>query len=379
MAQGIGATINSLQERARLSSIGRFWSWWSSELKDLVPGHWRERLAGSVHRVYAIASGTGHQLFFDQTEAPLFELAAGDDAELNRQQIGELLKQQDVDDPEIVMLLPDGLVLKRSISMPLAAERELKQAIRYDLDRQTPFNPDDVFFDYRVIERKPDAGQMDIELVVVPKASLGPQLSALSQAGLGVHRIDVQPSSQQVSGVGYNLLPYDQRARRVNRRGRFHLMLGIIAVILLAIVMWQSLNLRRDALSAYEAAADEARQEARLVANMTTEFEDALEAARFLNTEREKRPPVLVLLNEITRVIPDDTYLQRLIVNGCEAQLQGLSSSSQKLIELVNKSELMDGALFRGPISVDPRTNRERFNLVATIECVGEEDEATTG
>ena len=294
MAQGIGATINSLQERARLSSLGRFWSWWSGELRELVPGRWQERLAGSVRRVFAISSGTGHQLYIDHSEAPLFELAAGNDAELNRQQIGELLKQQDVDDPEIVLLLPDNLVLKRSINMPLAAERELKQAIRFDLDRQTPFNPDEVFFDYQVMERKPDAGQMDIELVVVPKASLEPQLSALSQAGLGVHRIDLQPSSGRISGVGYNLLPYEQRARRANRRGRFHLMLGIIAVILLAIVMWQSVNLRRDALSAYQAAADEARQEARLVANMTTEFEDALEAARFLNTEREQRPPVLV-------------------------------------------------------------------------------------
>ena len=379
MAQGIGATINSLQERARLSALGRFWSWWSSELRDLVPNRWRERLAGSVHRVYAMATSTGHQLFIDHSELPVFELAAGDDAELNRQQIGELLQQHEVDDPEIVLLLPETLVLNRRINMPLAAERELKQAIRYDLDRQTPFNPDEVFFDYRVMERKPDAGQMDIELVVVPKASLEKQLSGLSQAGLGIHRIDIQSSTEQVTGVGYNLLPYDQRARRVNRRGRFHLMLGIIVVILLAIVMWQSLNLRRDALSDYEAAADEARQEARLVANMTTEFEDALEAARFLNTEREKRPPVLVLLNEITRVIPDDTYLQRLIVNGCEAQLQGLSGSSQQLIELVNQSELLDGALFRGPISIDPRSNRERFNLVATIECQGEEDETATG
>ena len=68
-----------------------------------------------------------------------------------------------------------------------------------------------------------------------------------------------------------------------------------------------------------------------------------------------------------------------MIINGCEAQMQGLSSSSQQLIEKVNQSELMDEALFRGPISIDPRSNRERFNLVATIECVGEEDEATTG
>lgn len=381
MALDIGATLNSIQERARLSALGRFWYWWSSELRSLIPVRWRERLAGSVHKVHITAHASGYQLYVDKSESPVFELASGDDVELNRRQLAEILEQHDVDDPEVVLLLPEALALKRTISMPLAAERELKQAIRYDLDRQTPFNPDDIFFDYRVVDRRPDTSQMDIELVAVPKQNLERQRTELNQAGLGLHRIDIQASNQDqaLAGTGYNLLPYEQRARRINRRGRFHLVLGAVAIFLLGIVMWQSLSLRRDALGAYETAADEARQEARLVANMTTEFEDALEAARFLNTQHEQRPPIIVLLNEITRVVPDDTYLQRLIIKECEAQLQGLSGSAQKLIELVNQSEFLSGASFRGPISIDPRTNRERFNLVANLECEEQESETTTG
>ena len=122
--------------------------------------------------------------------------------------------------------------------------------------------------------------------------------------------------------AGLNLLLPELRHRVVNSALRANLALAGVLVLLLALVMGQSLMLRRHQLDEVQAAIDEVRQEALQVQEIRDRIRDASEAAGFLHERRAASVPTVKVLAEVTRVMPDDTYLDRLLINADDVQMQ---------------------------------------------------------
>jgi general secretion pathway protein L len=196
-------------------------------------------------------------------------------------------------------------------------------------------------------------------------------LATLGNAGVGVHRIDMTDGA--VSGgtaklLGLNLLPPAERAKRQYRRLRFNIMLALAVLLVTALVMAQSLYIRGNQVAAMEDALEVIRQEARLVANLELQYQESMAAARFLGTLRADQAYLVDLLADVTRVIPDNTYLQRITVKDDLIRLQGLSDAAQRLLTHLNESKMLINASFEtSQINVDARTGKERFNVSATI------------
>ena len=76
---------------------------------------------------------------------------------------------------------------------------------------------------------------------------------------------------------------------------------------------------------------------------------------------------------EATRILPDDTYLDRLLIGAGTVQMQGKSQNAQQLIEVINSSSYFEDASFRGPTRLDTRTQKEIFDLIAVLS-IGTED-----
>ena len=137
--------------------------------------------------------------------------------------------------------------------------------------------------------------------------------------------------------------------------------------VFLAVVMGQSMWLKQHQLNEVQVAIDELREEAMLVQEIRTRITDASEAAGFLHERRASALPTVKVLAEVTRILPDDTYLDRLLVGSDNVQMQGKSENAQQLIELVNQSSLFKDASFRGPTRLDSRTQKEIFDVTANL------------
>ena len=89
------------------------------------------------------------------------------------------------------------------------------------------------------------------------------------------------------------------------------------------------------------------------------------EAAGFLQSRKIENGYKLEMLAELTRILPEDTYLDRLSMHQGTTQMQGKSGNAQSLIELINDSDQFDNASFRGPTRLDNRSGKEIFDLTA--------------
>lgn len=88
-----------------------------------------------------------------------------------------------------------SLVVRIS-EMPQMSEGDLKEAIQWELERQTTFPPDQVIYDYCVIERPDtpeDAPNMEVLLAAAHEDLINAHVEAVHAAGLQPVGIDIEP------------------------------------------------------------------------------------------------------------------------------------------------------------------------------------------
>jgi type IV pilus assembly protein PilM len=96
-----------------------------------------------------------------------------------------------------------SLVVRIS-EMPQMSTSDLKEAIQWELERQTTFPPDQVIYDYCVIERPdtpPDAPNMEVLLAAAHEDLVNAHVETLHAAGLQPVAIDIEPLSLSRSMV----------------------------------------------------------------------------------------------------------------------------------------------------------------------------------
>ncbi len=371
MANQVQIKLQELWGRARTGPVGKFLHWWFDELHQALPLKWQQKLQHAFRRVTFVLAGDSLVVGVDENrrQQVLDSFLISQDVSLQQQQLSSLLMQHDLSESPRFLLLEHGTILSKELTLPMATESNLSQVLAFEMDRQTPFKASDVYFGWKIKDRNEDTGQIKLEIYVAPRGQVDKSIQYLNSRGLSPTGVDVLDGDKT---MGLNLLPAGQRVREVNRRMRLNLILVGTAIILLALVMTQSLYLRMHQLVALESAIAEVQGEARRVQGIKEQIKDASEAAGFLTVRRSESPIAIELLADITRLLPEDTYLDRLVINKANVQMQGKSQNAQRLIELVNQSELLDDAAFRGSTRLDARTGLEIFEINANISKVEE-------
>lgn len=356
----------------RVSPAGTFFRWWFEELRLAMPASWQQRLQYAQRRVTLLHSGDALEIGVDKNRSlqNLLTLSLDQNASLRKQQTEDLLDEHELQEAPRFLLLPFDSVLNTEMRLPAAAEPNLAQVLTFEMDRQTPFRASDVYFDWNVLERDTESNQIRLALYVVPRAEVDGMLRTVLDWGIPLAGVDILDGTRT---LGLNLLPADRRSRVVNHKTRLNIALGGACAVLLALVMAQSLSLRSHQVAELEKAIADVQGQARAVMQIKERIEDSSEAAGFLAKKRAETPLSIAVLADITRILPDDTYLDRLVISKSSVQMQGKSRNAQQLIELVNQSPLLDEAAFRGSTRLDARSGLEIFEVNANVVKIGAE------
>lgn len=362
MAIAFNNTFQKIRIRFMNGPAGQFFQWWGEELRNAMPAQLRARMQ-YARRSLLMQVGDGEiALSVDDTGAvqSLDSVPTDQDVQLQQQRIRELLQQHELTEVSRDLLLSEAVVLHSEVVMPLAAEANLRQALAYEMDRHTPFQAEDVFYNWRILSRDRDSGQLHFELYATPRKPVEAAIEQLKRLGLAPTGVDVNSPD---GPLGINLLPEALRFHIVNQQARVNWVIGATALFLMVFVMAQSLWLREHQLQAIGDAIDNVRAEAMAVQQIRKQIDDAGEAAGFMQTHKIQNGYKIEVLAELTRILPMDTYLDRVSMHADTTQMQGKSDNAQSLIELINNSPYFENASFRGPTRLDNRSRKEIFDL----------------
>ena len=90
-------------------------------------------------------------------------------------------------------------------------------------------------------------------------------------------------------------------------------------------------------------------------------------ASQFLVEKKASDVMIVEVIDEISRILPDHTWIARLDVSGTELQIQGQSSASSSLIKIIESSPWFENARFASPVVQIAGTDNDRVHIVATV------------
>ena len=348
-----------------LHTLTDFWSWWIAELGGILPKSVRAAILPSVERLYLELNGqnvVASRVTSESTqEIGRYPLTAEQLQPEQAQELEELANRA----REVVLCLPADKVLIKTLTLPLVAEENLREVLGFEMDRQTPFSLEQVYYDHILSARNSKTSTLSLELVVTPRQYLDELITKLADIGFQLHQVSICRDSGQAEAI--NLLPEQARKHRPDSARYLNLALGVVVLVLLLGAIALPLMNKLHVINTLEARAELATAKAEVIQRLRAEVEQLGAGSRFLVEKKQATPLALEIIDELTRLLPDDTWINRLDIKGQEVEIQGQSASAAALIPLIESSDRLRNPRFRSPVTQLPGSNNERFHLSAEL------------
>lgn len=361
--------VSAMDAPAPPKGVRAFLAWWTRELAAMVPLALRDRPAyrGGV---LLVAMGENAATILLRRRGTWREIGSvdlsGADAAREGAEFGRLLATVRRGRTPVALRLPGGRGFRRVAEYPLSAERDLDAILTHQMDRLTPFTAGQVYFDYRVLERDSRAGRLRVELVAAPRGIVDDALARLGDWNMTADFVDVGEAGDESCGA-INLLGHGRAARKV-RAGRWRngaLALVNAALIAAVVALPLSERMRTEADMTRQVAA------AKIGADKVMGLRDAVERIKvetaILKNKRKETPRAIAVINEITRILPDGTWLDELSLREGVVQVQGFSPQASALIATIEGSAMLTDTRFRAPVTQQASLGVERFHISAGV------------
>ncbi len=343
-----------------LGRLRSFWRWWSGELIELLPQNLQQAIAQRRQKLYVEVDGDKLLLSLGNRAAQREVLRLP----LDTRDAGHADIPREVQ--QTILLMPDGKVLARRISLPTAAEENLREVLGFEMDLHTPFEASEVYYDYTIVGRDSARQKVTVDLVYAPREAVDALLEGTDSLGM---KTDVVTCRRRDNAnlQPVNLLPQEQRrARRVDVKSVNLALTALLALLLVAAISIPIVQKNR-AIEVLEAQLQVAAAEARQGAELRQDLERMAEASQFLVEKKASDVMIVELIDEVSRILPDHTWIARLDLSGDELQIQGQSSASSSLIRIIESSPWFENARFSSPVVQIAGTDNDRFHITATV------------
>ena len=374
---------NNIQLLKIRQLFSRFMTWWLHELSILIPvsvRHWYFG-RGNVLTVTLEAEGLVFQKLQLTSLNEIGRIDLKDVANDQRKGVTQRCLDQITNGKtyRLYLCLPPDRMLRKQLRLPIAAEENIRQTLAFELDRQTPFKPDQLYFDYKVIDRLQDEQLLLVELIVLPKDIVEDHIRQAAVLGLPITAAVLAQDIVRDGDRSPNFLPALMQPKSSRRRLWINIGFSGIAFLLLAMSIAIPLWHKREQAVALNAMLLEAKEHAARTDVLRTQLDDLVAEHNFPVDQKNKRVSTLVMLNELSKLLPDDTWVSLFELNGTDLQIQGETGSSSKLIEAIENSGLVKGAGYKSPLTQIPGTSVERFHLSAETKPSHSEEQSAAG
>ena len=348
-----------------------FWRWWTQELRQLLP----ERFSkfGGASRIPLVALRGGEVVLVDAKgtpgPAPASVAMEALDPAAQRIAMRQFLEAAGETRGRVRLCLEREELLSRRVMLPAATEENLAQVLGFEMDRLTPFRAEDVYFDHRIVARDPATGQVQVLIAVARRDVIDSKVERLRTWGANVQGVTVHDEAA-AGGAPLDLLPHGMKGQRDSGRDRL-LVPGLAAAVFLlfAVALLYPVYQKRSAVIALHPLLAKAKQEAESTDVIRTALEKQVTDYNFLATRKLGSWPALAFVEEVSRLLPDNTWVNQMDVKTAgknrEVQVTGETASASKLIEIFEQSSVLQNAAPKGAVTRGSLPGTERFMIVA--------------
>jgi general secretion pathway protein L len=336
-------------------SLDRIFERWYGLLLSCLPTPFRILLAARDPRLIVEPAGAKARIYEMQGEQQ--EVLGELDPQVTGSLQAILAGVRDKGHRAVVRLSPTS-VLTRQVVFPAQVRENLAQVLAYEIDRLTPFQAEQVYFDFRAAEDPAAGGKIEVDLALCRRDLVREWLQQLRDAGMPADQL-----TWEGAWPNANLLPAQERPHRgsgiLSPTKILLLLVLLLAAVVLATPIWQKRQIREDRVAEVEALKVRAEK----VYELRTALERARQGSVAVLQAKWEQPRMIDLLLELTQRLPDDTWIQNLDYRDGEIQLRGESAQATALIVLLDQAPGISEVTFRSPVVQVAGSGRERFHI----------------
>lgn len=354
--------------QAGRDQFGAFYSWWKSELAGMAPAFMRRKSRSAKNLLLALFNDDA-VTFFQRVSSHWKELGRAR-IDSGQPEIGSYLNSVRNEKHTVIARLPGASILRRKVTLPIAAESELRKILSYQLDSLSPYPPEQIYFSTRILERSHTEKKLIVELHLVPKEEVDKLVHKMRSWNLVPDFVDFVDQDELAEPV-INFLPNPltpvKQQRALSSPNKLLLAVNaLLAVVFVATIFITRANTEEELKTRVETA--------KLKADAAIRLRDRVEKLQaegsYLQDMKKQRPPVLELIDELSGILPDKTWLERAVYSKNEISMSGISSKASVLISEIERSPLFQNAAFEASVVQDDRSGGERFQIRADISGV---------
>jgi general secretion pathway protein L len=269
----------------------------------------------------------------------------------------------------VILRLTDEDAIQKELSLPAAVKDNLTQVVGFELDRYTPFKEDQVYFAVKVLEGENEPGQIRVMLILTLRETFDVLYEDIKSMGMSPLFVDYEatPNDIEQRYDDYNLLPVSLREKTSNTPRLIYSGLSAAIFLLLGTVLllppwfeYRTVNTLQDKIDAIE-------KDAKGVKAMQLEIDGIIEETRLLIAEKKSVPAIIEMLNKLSSIMKDDTWLGYAQYSEGHLQIQGESPAASALIGVLEEADIFANARFVSPVTQDKVSQQERFQITVDV------------
>jgi general secretion pathway protein L len=335
-----------------------FFQWWGQQLAACLP----DRLSNLASRQDALivvpAEEAAAVTILLRRKGGLASLGCFglDNHGLEAARQATALNRQD----KVVLRLEPSYLLEKRLSLPLAVEPELDRVLGFEMDRETPFAADEVYWTATVKERNRRNGRLNVLLSLVPRSKLASLTQSLATVGLAPHVIEVEfPDEGDCREI--RLAP-----DRSGRRGGLIRFLAAASASLAAVAILLPFALQEQKLAQAERNIAALRPRVEEAEALRRQIADS--GRQFITAERVRIGNALQILAVTTATLPDDAYLTDLYLRTRKLSITGQAASASRVFAALAANPAYSRPTFTAPVTRIEGLRPEVFSIDLDVQ-----------
>jgi general secretion pathway protein L len=279
---------------------------------------------------------------------------------------------------QVTLVVPEAWAILKTVEFPLGVKENLSNVIGYELDRLTPLSPESALYDYLIIGE--DENRIRIMIAAMKTDKLQPYVKALEEKGIAVSRVELamsddlgrDPSGMESIDTGrMNLL---DRGVHKPEKTPAALTLVLLTVLIASGLFWlvSPLQMEQKRVEAIDQAISVRRNEVKKIEALKKDLEKVEKQRAVIDDFKAFRLPMLDLVMELTRILPDKAWLSRVRCTENTVEIDGYAASATDILPKLEASRYFRKVEFSSPTTRDIRLNADHFIIKMEIEGLPE-------
>ena len=257
----------------------------------------------------------------------------------------------------------------RALELPRRASEFLEGIIRAQIDRITPWNANEAVVGW---SEPTDIGNDKISVTVVaaPRAQIIPVAQAVDRLGVKSVFVSTTLPDGKAGAAGIKVFEQSAAGKLETRRVRRRLVAGLLVLA----VCSRCLAVAADIViggTLQDRLNDTSRRIAERRGIIRAGNDAASNSALAKLVRRKNQTPAdVIVLDALSAVLPDNTYVTELRIEGDKVQIVGITNDAPSLIRLIEQSPHFSRATFFAPTTRSPSDPGDRFHIQARANPV---------